>query len=227
MNYKKYLAGLAALAILVALYYVTAFVRKEYGQPINNSNNTNTEQVNANSNSVPPSSNSNLKTYTSTQYDYSFSYPNILKPGSEDFTYLPYGNGSQRVAVDASYIHEINKEYCALSGECRPTTQDFGFNASVINSPLSDVQKSLGGSALPLQTKTFGSVHAIVTNQGVEGEGINYYFIAMPGNKTLMFSQRYIDENILVGYKGAKDFIPLAEQNKMMGEIISTLTFGK
>lgn len=164
------------------------------------------------------------QTYTNAVNGFSFQYPNDLKVGDTESTYLPDGTNKE-VLVESSLSHEINAEYCAPSGKCEPTTEDFHLNIVVIPSPLSDIQKSLGGSAVPLEHKQFGTTDAIALTMGVEGEGRNYYFIALPNNKTLMLEQAYIDENVLVNYKSELDFITFAKQNQITTDIINSLEF--
>jgi hypothetical protein len=226
-NFKTLLiiGGIVAAALIIWLIYTVV------------AKNPSTETVNANisnSNSniyddaSQASTDTNQLTYTNSEHKFTFTYPKTLKAGMEEFTFLPYGGeGGQQVHTEASFIHEINTQYCAPSGECRPTTQDLAFNVSVINSPLSDVQKSLGGSAAQLKSETLGGKNVLEVSQGVEGEGINYYFVSLNEGSTLMFDQRYIDQNILVGYKTAPGFIVIDQQNKIMRDIISSLNFNK
>ncbi len=215
---KQYLAAIAVLVVLVGLYFTTDYLRREYAQPTSNTN-TSVQPANTNSNT----SQANLNTYTNSKYKFSFQYPKTLKTGREDFTYVPSGTG-QRVALETQLIHEIDTEYCALSGECRPTTQDFGVGVAVIPSSLANIAKSI---EQPLLAQKIGNYTFSTVTQGVEGEGINYYFVALNGNTTLMFDQRFIDENTLIGYKNAEGFITFSKQNELMRSILSTLTITK
>lgn len=205
--------GIIAVAAIITLMYVV-FTLPPEPEPVDTSTN-NSEQERP----TDPSS----KRYINTANGFSFIYPNNLKTGTEDFTYVPSGS-EEKVALEAQFVHEIPVEYCAASGECRPTTQDFEFGVSIIESSLAKLRTRI---EIPMTTKKFGDVTAYIMNQGVEGEGINYYFVVLDSTRTLMFDQRYIDENILISYKTAKDFIPFAQQNKMMETIISSLTFTK
>ncbi len=204
---------IAVVAIAAIVYVVSNKVTSEEDQTIVNVN------TNASGTSTNTPSEDNSNTYTNSKEKYSFTIPSILKDGEEDFIYLP---DNKKVTVDKSLVHEINTEYCAPSGECRPTTQDFSINAGVIASPLSEVKKALGADA---KTETIGAYSVVTLSMGVEGEGINYYFIALPNNHTLMFAQRYIDEAINVKYKTVKDFMTLKQQNAMARQIISSVKF--
>lgn len=166
----------------------------------------------------------NYHTYSNPKYKFSFIYPKTLKSGFQDFTYIPTTKGNERIILEKQFIHEIDVEYCSLSGECRPTTQDFSVGVSVIPTSLTALRTRV---VTPLTTQTYGKITAYTMSQGAEGEGINYYFISLNANSTLMLDQRYIDESTLISYQSAKNFISYQQQNQIMKDIISSLTFTK
>jgi hypothetical protein len=204
---------LAVIIILAIIYMVIA--KNPKTEPVTNISNS-ADTTNTNANTAPePTEN----TYTNSEYNFTFTYPKNLKSGTQEFTFVPSG-ANERIELETQFIHEINSEYCAPSGDCKPTTQDFGFGVSVIPSSVADLQKRI---ETPMTSQRFGNVTAYTMNQGVEGEGINYYFVSLSNTSTLMFDQRYIDENTLIGYKNVKEFIPYRQQNDMMKTIISSL----
>lgn len=94
---------------------------------------------------------------------------------------------------------------------------------TVVNSTLATIEQSkIKGE---LKDFTAGSNKFRYFSQGVEGEGIYYYFISLPNKKTLMVSRTYIDETILSSYKTAKDFITKANQDKLVEQILASLNF--
>ena len=218
MNNFKQILGfgliIAGLAIILIVYTVWTKNPKSESQQTNTTPIEQTNDANESNAPAPASQSVNAD-------GYSFEVPNDLQPAKITETYLPYDN--KTIPVSQSYYHQIDVEYCSLSGECVPKTTDFSFHAGIVNSSLSSITAKLGTEA---KNETIGRHNVKILTQGAEGEGRNYYFIAMPGNaKTLMFSQKYMDENILRRYKSNPDFIKLEDQNKMMREIIETLKF--
>ncbi len=218
MNIKKVITAALLLIILIALYFGAVYLKQR--GPIGNQPDFKMDdklpepvkQYDAVNN-----------IYTSPEHKFSFAYSKRLKAGVEDYTFIPTKKSTQ-IDLETQLVYEINKQYCAPSGECRPTTQNFGFGVSVIDSSIPMLKKNI---EQPLEEKLFGTIKVYTMSQGVEGEGINYYFIPLTAGETLMFDQRYLDENILISYKKVQDFIPLAEQNAMMEAIIKSLTITK
>lgn len=217
-NLKKLLitGGVIAIIIIAAVIY-TVVTKSPETSLTNSNNNQSNEQANENANKA----NSDLLTYNSKDGRFSFQYSPELEAGADDFVYLPYDNNRQ-VETEAHFFDPLAVEYCAPSGECKDTTINISFHVTILNAKIADIQNKLSDQA---QFKNFGSIPALTYSQGAEGEGINYYFISLQENKTLMLDQKYIDENVLLNYKKEERFIPYTEQNKIMEQIISTINF--
>src|SRR6478672_8132337 len=65
---------------------------------------------------------------------YSYYHPAHFTEEKVANTYLPYDN--QKVPVDTTVRFYIDAEYCAPSGQCKPSTTNFEMESVVINSPL-------------------------------------------------------------------------------------------
>lgn len=220
IKFKPLLTFLLVLAVLVVAYFASLYLadkakEKEMSQA--GQSNTNVDQLQA-----------TTQTYDNSEEKYSFTYPSTLKDGMEDITYAPYDTGNaetDKYVVDKSLLHESNSEYCAPIGECTPTTRDFVLNAAVIESSIARIKNSIATSEV--KTERIGQYTVLTTTQGVEGEGLIWYFVALPSGRTLMFTQKYMDESVMSKYKSVKDFIPFKEQNRITREIISSLIFTK
>lgn len=226
-NLKLVLVVGILLAFLIIAFFISSFLADKAKQRQAAQNNTpiNQNQEGQNVPTEPSNGNVALNTYTNTANGFSLQYPNTLKSGWEDFFYSP--NRNTQIKTEASFIHEINTEYCGLSGACRPTTQDFGFDIGIMQLSLPQTKAQLIQYGSDPQTETLGSNQVISVSQGAEGEGINYYFVALANNETLVFYQPYIDESVVQKYKTVKDFIPFLQQKAMMRTILSSLTFIK
>ncbi|MDQ3018918.1 MAG: hypothetical protein M3Q64_03545, partial [bacterium] len=183
--------------------------------------NTNIGNTNSSNNAAPPTNTSTTDPeghYTNKVNGYSFDYPKALFVEYQTTTTLPHDNS--KVSVDA-LKHELPMQYCAPSGQCRPTTINMSVGSTMINGPIEAIQKTDIGSQMI--KKQLGDLTVYELEMGAEGEGIVYYYIPMPSNKILVIFRTFIDESTLISYKGANDFIPLAEQKRIFDQIVLTL----
>jgi len=164
-----------------------------------------------------------LKTYTDATNKYSFSYSDKLAQTEADVN-TPYTANPVPVTSQV-FSHSIPVQHCNLKGDCVPTTTDFSLSATVVNSSVATISAS--PKMAGMTNVTFGKNTFKTLEQGVEGEGIVYYFISLPSGKTLMLSQKFINEEVLAGYKDAKDFIKKVDQDKMAAQILASLEFQK
>ncbi len=139
-NSKKILitAGIVLLLIIGIFLYKTTNDNLNSDDPALNSNltinPTPTAQV-----SPSPQPISVGKLYADTQNNFSFNYPEeIFKPQAIKVS-LPFGSREQ--VTPLAFKHEINTEYCALSGKCQPTTIDMSFGAVVLPQSLESIKK--------------------------------------------------------------------------------------
>ncbi|MCX6712680.1 MAG: hypothetical protein NTY66_00540 [Candidatus Vogelbacteria bacterium] len=124
--------------------------------------------------------------------------------------------------------HTIPIQHCGLSGlpeHCTPSTTDISISFFVLERSFNDVFKELKKTFGDLPVVTLDGHQGVRFEQGVEGEGIVYTVLPVNDTKTLFIGRSYLDEQIVGGYKGAKDFIRLAEQKKLYDEVIATFKF--
>lgn len=161
-----------------------------------------------------------LASYSDTANGFSIQYPaDFVQTEKEVAT--PYTAAGVPV-TSQNFTHSIPVEYCNLKGDCVPNTTDISFALSVVNSSIEKIAASpkIG----KLSDVTFGENSFQFVSQGAEGEGIFYYFIALPNKKTLMVSRTYLDETVLSKYQTAKDFITKSDQDKLIVQILSSLS---
>lgn len=167
----------------------------------------------------------NLKTYTDATNKFSFAYPDTLVQSEGDIN-SPYT--ATPVAITSQiFAHTIPIEHCTLKPECTPTTTDFSIGFTIVNSSVAKIVASpkMAGTA----DITLGASKLKYLEMGVEGEGIIYYFIALPSGKTLMISQTFLSDSILSEdlqnlYK-TKGFITRTEQDALAKQILTSLSF--
>lgn len=210
------------LVVLIAAFFGSVYLANKAKE---SAKNRETQNVNQNTNTpesletTSPSTRSGFRVYTNLTNNFSFEYPENLLDAGDEFTYLPYVN--TKLTTEASFKHEVNVQYCAPSGECKPTTTDFKFGIAIVDTPLTKIKAEPGTKA---EILTLGENKDVLTySQGAEGEGVVYYFLSIAPGKTLMLYQPYIDENVLVNYKKVKDFLPFTKQKETMKEIITSL----
>ncbi len=162
-----------------------------------------------------------LASYTDTANGFTIQYPADFTQSEKEIV-TPYTNTAVEVTSQA-FSHTIALQHCTLKGDCAPTTTDISVALSVVNSTMAKIEASKIKSELT--NLTAGTNKFRTFTQGVEGEGIYYYFIALPNGKTLMISRTYIDETVLGDYKDAKDFIKKVDQDKLAEQILASLSF--
>jgi hypothetical protein len=153
----------------------------------------------------------------------------MFTPNYEVDVPSPIVESSFRGIAEIELAHIINTKHCALSGVCTPTTTNMKFGVIVFPKDIYPTLVSLKKTSIgsELTNKTYGSNKAYILSQGVEGEGINYYFIENPNGGLLMVYYQYINENVLSEYKNVKDFIPYATQNRIVENVVASIKFTK
>lgn len=166
--------------------------------------------------------NNTTETYTDSENGFSFNYPkDIFIKSSGEIQVPVYTQENKIKSFDLT--HAVDVEHCGLSGlpeHCTPKTTDLKISFGVIESALTDLpepqgQKLTPSDAGPNGTKTF--------EQGVEGEGVIYFFVPLGSEKTLMIAQTYLNESILSKYQTVANFISYAKQGEITKEIIGSI----
>lgn len=156
--------------------------------------------------------------YTSFKYGFTFNFENLKQ--FENISYkLSVPNGTARLNLDAvtAYEHKIPVEYCSLKGDCIPTTTDMIFGAAVIESNIDDYAKR-NPQLEPATNLTYSYSYS----EGAEGEGMNYYFIALNPKRTAVIFHKYIDETVNTKYKAETEFIPYTTQKQKIENLLKT-----
>ncbi len=168
-----------------------------------------------------------MRTFNRSKEGYSLQYPtNVFTPQYGSDVFLPYSNANATAITAIELAHMVNTEYCALSGECTPTTTNMKFSiANLDDQSFAKLKKTKSGTEFVAQT--YGTNKALVLAQGAEGEGAEYYFIENPNGGVLMMSYFYINENIVNKYKTVKGFIPYAQQTHIIEDIVKSIKFTK
>ncbi len=162
-----------------------------------------------------------LASYTDTTNSFSIQYPADFVRSEKEVN-TPYTNAAVPI-TSTNFAHTIPVKYCNLKGDCVPNTTDISIAFTVVNSSLDTINQSKVKSEL--EDFTAGTNKFRYFTQGVEGEGIYYYFISLPNKKTLMISRTYLDENILISYKTSEDFIKKGDQDNLAEQILRSLSF--
>jgi hypothetical protein len=171
----------------------------------------------------PKETTAELATYSNTQYGFTISYPKNLMVQAEQDIVLPFTN-TQTKRPGVIFKHEVDKEYCDLSGlpeNCTPKTVNVSLSLTPLDMPLRDIAASRINEFL--KASAFGATPALKMEQGAEGEGVNYYFMPLNDRQSLMAAWRYIDENTLIAYKDVPGFIKKEDQQKLFLDIAKTL----
>ncbi len=114
-------------------------------------------------------------------------------------------------------------EYCALSGECRPTTTNFAINLGPSGKTLMELKNSDLGSSLV--QRRIGD-HSVYTYEvGAEGEGIIYYFVLGPNDQMYAVALKYLNEQVVTKYSNEQSFTPFSQQKTITENIIKSLVF--
>jgi hypothetical protein len=171
--------------------------------------------------------------YNSYEYGFEFSYPSYIDRAFWDPAKneelgaqieLPREiDNNQTNISEKVLLHTLPIQYCALSGECRPTTLNFAINVGYTGKTLKQLRESDGGKSLT--QKTIGDKLTYVYEIGAEGEGIIYYFTEGPNNKMYVVALRYLNEQIVTKYKTASGFTSFEEQKTTAENIIKNLNF--
>jgi hypothetical protein len=190
------------------------------GQTFSDSNQAEPEPSTT-QNSEPKVEEPKIASYTDIENNFSIQYPADFKQLEKEIP-TPYTNSATPVPAKV-FFHTIPVEYCNLKGDCVPETTDISIAFSVVNSSVATINQSKVKDELT--NITFGENTFRFMTQGVEGEGIYYYFISLPNKKTLMITRTYLDENILTSYKNAADFIDKFNQDKLAKQVLMSLSF--
>lgn len=219
MNNKKYLIYAVIFLAVAAGIFIYVTQRGDTTPEITNTNEV-VEPTPVPTPTPTPEAITNAKIFTDAENGYSFSYPqDLYKPYGISIS-LPYGDRSL-LAPRASFKHEINVEYCALSGQCQPTTIDMSFGAVVVPDSLNKILAD--HPEFKLMEVQRATMKTLEYSEGAEGEGMNYYFFSLPNGKTLILYQRNISEQVVTKYQTVPEFMKFEDQMKTMDKILASL----
>lgn len=215
----------ALLAALLIVFFISLVLKAKVEQKrAAQQSNLNNSQT-ANTNNPDDEIISETDTYKNSEYGFSFTFPNLDQ--FEGINYkisIPNGNANTNLDATVAYQHKIYASYCSPKGDCFPTTTDMLFGAAVLNENIDQyAKKNPQLVRAPITSKTY----AYSYDEGVEGEGINYYFIAINPAQTVVIFHQYIDETVLPKYKDQPDFITYATQKKRMDDMLKTFEWHK
>ncbi|MDH5442284.1 MAG: GerMN domain-containing protein [Candidatus Nomurabacteria bacterium] len=162
----------------------------------------------------------------------SFTYPdNMVDEYNWSNPFMPTGGSvqpnAQHLITITRYIDEI---YCTAADPserpCDPQTRNPSIMWHILDTPITQIANSI---SVPTQSINFNSgsnqYAAISFDFGVEGEGVEQYLIDFGGNKTLLVTQRYIDEGSLPAWSSVQDFLTRSQQRALTHSILDTLVF--
>lgn len=171
-----------------------------------------------------PFSQNTLKNFTNSENGFSFEYPSNIFKLSQETRQTPLKTSLDNITTNI-LSHTINHEYCGLSGQCKPTTTDIELSWIVVDEKITQVKQKnpdLDYWSEPIKENQFTFAEI-----GAEGEGINYFFLELPNEKTLIFSHRYINEQLITSYQDVPDFIPYTKQNQIIIDILGSIKTDK
>lgn len=154
---------------------------------------------------------------------FSFRYPKEIESGRQISQEVVPPQYEAKVPGISIY-HEIPVEYCSLKGDCFPTTTDFALGIYTVPRPYDSITKDVRGAIGGDETIVNGRP-MFFAQIGAEGEGMFYYFLPLDQSSTILLTHRYKDEQILIKYKQAKEFIPFVKQKDIVQSILASLTF--
>ncbi len=234
-NFKSilFIGLLVALVAIFVLIYTVAM--KTANSPTQPQVNKTSGNVSTNNTNEPPATvdpvrgqltrvdSQNLK-FTNTSQGYSFVFPDDKFTENPGFPIMtPFGPYHQNLNPDITMYRELAVEHCFLSGKCDSVTNNMAFGAIKLADTMQEFLQSEEGKAATIET--IGNKKFYIIEQGAEGEGIIYYITATPDGKVLLLFRTYINEEIVLTYKKAKDFIKYADQTKIMNSVLQSLTF--
>jgi hypothetical protein len=223
------------LAVLILAYFASLYLagKAKEREIVNN------PQINTNSTKEPvdlldqdeidqtgsiSTEGSSLK-FTSKTDGYLFMFPSKTFTVNPQYPLIkPFGDRTNLKPAIA-FDRELTIEHCQLSGKCEPVTQNMSWGAIKLQDSFSTLLSS--DIKDQLTSQPFGTNTVYVLEQGVEGEGMFYYFIKTPDNKILMLYRTYINEQVVGNYKNAKGFIPYSQQSQIMSDILKSIKFTK
>ncbi len=175
-----------------------------------------------------PSVDTGLKGYEDKTAGYSFQYPTDIFVQTQTQQQFPFFDKTDlRAAVVLT--HEIPVPHCDLADgpqSCEPTTKNIVVTFMPLDMTFADGQASMSRAGVTLEDISLGQLSAKTMMQGAEGEGVHYYLVSMPNNKSLLIMRTFIDEGAILTYQNAPAFIKRVRQDQLFNDIAATLKIG-
>jgi hypothetical protein len=153
-------------------------------------------------------------------------YPRRLLKLSEKQVFIPPTGAEKAKALVLT--HTIPVKHCGLSGlpeHCTASTTDFSLAFYTVNRSFNDIFKDLRKVFGDLPVVTVDGHQGVQFDQGVEGEGQVYLVLPVNDAKTMFIGRTYLNEQVLAGYQGVRDFIKFADQKILFDQIMGTFKF--
>ena len=172
----------------------------------------------------PSGSKADEQVYTNQAYGFAVKYPSgifIKQPADLQLSTVWQGS-----VAGVKLIHQVPVQHCGLSGlpeHCTPTTQDITIGFFPINKNFSVLSKAFKNYAGELTSLLVDGIQGFTFEQGVEGEGIYYYFFPLGRDSSLVITRTYISEEINLVYRGVSEFITFNKQEQLFSEVLNTL----
>ena len=221
-NAQKNYTIISLLVIIIVLLAGALFYFKQTNVEIK-SDTTNKTQEGNDSQNIPVNTNpvtSKIQTYSGNNF--SFEYPSILTLREE--------NGEVTVSHSVPYKHVAP---CDMKGDAPAlnTLDDFKLSIKVVNQGVKEYLKSSGWPEWDFVNKNpykFGLYSGYHVTPGVEGCGLNIYYLVISANKTVVITSPLVPEFSSVNnnykkiYEIAGVIIPSRAEEYFLG-IMSTL----
>jgi len=162
--------------------------------------------------------------YTNQAYGFSVKYSSSIFIKKSATLDLP--TVVNETIAGVKLIHEVPIQHCGLSGlpeHCTPTTQNISIGLFPVNinfSVLHKLFKKYTGELFPLEVN---GDQGYTFEQGIEGEGIHYYFFPLGRDSSIIITRTYINEEVVMTYRDAPTFIPFNQQKELFEKVLNTL----
>lgn len=172
--------------------------------------------------STPPPGNPEFLEVTNQLYGFKYQYPARVLSRFESRYKLPF-TGTTDEFDSQVFTHTAELPYCNPKGDCERSTTDIKITIAPTNMMTKYLQTLIESSYGKMESVKIGQNIFKTVTAGVEGEGEVYYITGLSNARSLFIARRFIDENVLIGYKDKPEFIPLAEQKRITEALLASL----